>query len=362
MTAAAVALLLLLLAPAGCDDAWRYVTVPTSEKQTIRYRGIHMYDEVSVPAPEADIDKMGRWGVNFTRWWFLDEALPNDATRQQYQAFIVDRCDHLDTYMEALERNNIKVCIVLGSYPGGKRPIDNWTCNMFYDQTLAETFVQAWTYISTRYKDNPTVVMYDLMNEPGIIGDATIMLPDLFLQTAQAIRAQGDNTEIVYEPVTTTDYDGFEPFNLPGIVYSVHVYAPGALTHQGISGNPIGVAYPGDIDGAYWLKARIRDAHRAAKRFADTYGVRIFVGEFGCARWAPENSSYYWTKDCLEYFEEEGWDYIFFSLEPTPADCSYTNTGATMWSPEYDTEYLSHCPVESTDRLELLKSYWSKNK
>jgi hypothetical protein len=361
LIAALMACCLLLLTPAGCGDDWRYVTVPTSEKQTIRYRGIHMYDEVSVPASEADIDKMGSWGVNLTRWWFTNGALPNDATRAQYMAFITDRCNHLDTYMEALNRNNIKVCIVLGSYPGGRRPTDNWTCNMFYSRAAANWFVDAWKYISARYQDNPTVVMYDLMNEPGIIGDAIVALPDLFLEAAQAIRDQGDNTEIVFETSAIENYETMEPFDLPGILYSVHVYAPGTLTHQGISGNPIGAAYPGDIDGVYWLKARIRDNIRAAKRFADTYGVRIFVGEFGCARWAPENSSYNWTKDCLEYFEEEGWEYTFFSLEPTPANCSYTNTGATMWSPEYDTEYLSNCPVESTDRLELLKSYWAKN-
>jgi hypothetical protein len=361
MTAAAVALL-LLLTPAGCGDDWRYVTVPTSEKQTIRYRGIHMYDEVGIPASEADIDKMGSWGVNLTRWWFLSGALPDNATPAEYQAFIVDRCDHLDTYLEAFERNNIKVCIVMGSYPGGRK--DGWVCNMFSNQTMLNTFVTAWKYISMRYKDSETVVMYDLMNEPGIyVPDAIIMIPDLFVQTAEAIRAQGDNTEIIYEPaLPTTEYDELEPFDLPGILYSVHVYAPYALTHQGIGTVPIGVAYPDDIDGAYWHKARIRDEFRAVKRFAETYKARIFVGEFGCARWALENGSYNWTKDCLEYFEEEGWEYTFFSLEPTPADCSYVNTAATMWSPEYDTVYPSNCPVESTDRLELLKSYWARNK
>jgi hypothetical protein len=344
---------------AGCGDDWRYVTVPTTEKQTIRYRGIHMYDEENIPANEADIDKMGAWGVNLTRWWF-SFALPDNATRTQFLQGVAARCDHFDTFLPALERNNIKVCIVMGTYPGNRRS-DGWTCNMFYNLDQAETFVQAWKYISTRYKDNATVVMYDLMNEPGYNTDALVMMPDLFLRTAQAIRDQGDDTEIVYEPASVTDYDGLEPFDLPGIIYSVHVYSPGALTHQGISSNPIGIAYPGDIDGTYWHKARIRDEYRPAKRFAETHKARIFVGEFGCARWAPDNGSYNWTKDCLEYFEEEGWEYTFFSLEPTPEDCSYTNWGATMWSPEYDTVFQSHCPVYETDRLELLKSYWGKN-
>jgi hypothetical protein len=342
-----------------------------------------MYDEVGVPASEADINRMGSWGINLTRWWLMWWHMPNDITPEVYRQFIEERCNHLDTLIPAFRRNGIKVCLVMGSYPGGKLvgAIEGkWDVHrMFRETAWQDEFVRTWEYIAARYKDEETVVMYDLMNEPstGTMPNVPGLLtqPELFLKTAQAIRALGDETEIVFE--TPNDiFESLKPFDVPGIIYSVHVYYPHVLTHQGLSDDwPVGPVYPGILENQYWEggekprleneywdAARLRDHYSDVKRFADTYKARIFVGEFGCARWAPGNSAYRYLKDCLEYFEEEGWDYMFFSLEPTPEDCSYMNWGATMWSPEYDTVFQSSCPVYETDRLTLFKSYWARNK
>ena len=84
----------------------------------------------------------------------------------------------------------------------------------------------------------------------------------------------------------------------------------------------------------------------------------MYVGEFGCARWAPNHSAYNWFRDCLEIFEEEGWHYAFFKDYPKAS----TNTVANTWSLQYDETFGTTEPVaEPTDRLELLQSYWAKN-
>jgi hypothetical protein len=184
-------------------------------------------------------------------------------------------------------------------------------------------------------------------------------MPDLFLKTAQMIQALGDDTEIVYEPSEEFGLDVIKPFDVPGIVYSVHSYAPFELTHQGLSSDAlINKVYPGGIEGQYWDSRMLRRNFGDVKRFSDNNHVRIFVGEFGCVRWAPNNSAYNYIKDCIEFFEEEGWDWTYFSLQPT---CS-GNWGATAWSAEYDTIYKSQCtPAGETDRLQILRSFYEKN-
>jgi hypothetical protein len=363
LTVALALLLALILILAGCGpDSHYYQGDGVKSSFTTRYRGIHMYNDVGLYVPEADIDKIGSWNVNLTRWAFIWSAMPDGVTVEQYRQFIKDQCDTLDIKLPAFERNGVKVCIVMGTCPGG-RLSDGWRYRMFYPpymDELQDLFVEAWEYIATRYKDNPTIVMYDLMNEPGADDLASGQPEQLFLRAAQAIRAIDADTEIVYEPKDNATYDNLQPFDLPGIIYSIHVYIPHTLTHQGLqSTSPVGAVYPGNIDNIYYTKNRLRDDYRFAKRFSINNKVRFYVGEFGCVHWAPNNSAYNYFKDCLDYFEEEGWDYTYFSLEPACTD----NWGATAWSAEHDTLYRSTaCAIGNTDRLELLRSYWNKNK
>jgi aryl-phospho-beta-D-glucosidase BglC (GH1 family) len=334
------------------------------EKYTTRYRGIGMYHGVGEPnLPDTDIDKVGKWKANLVRWWLIWWHMPNDITPEAYRQFIAEQCDTLDAKIPAFERNGIKVCLVMGSYPGGRVEIGQWPPHrIFHEIPWQDEFVQTWEYIAARYKDNKTVVMYDLMNEPNSMlapdVQGLLTLPELFLKTAQAIRAIDAETEIVYEACNDI-FKGVEPFDVPGIIYSAHVYVPHLLTHQSVLDNAkLGVTYPGIIGDKYWDRDTLRNHYRDVKRFADDHHVRIFIGEFGCIRWAPNNSAYNYLKDCLEFFEEEGWDWTYFSLEPR---CSY-NWGATAWSAEHDTIYKSYCaPDEEPDRLTLLRSYFEKN-
>jgi hypothetical protein len=95
------------------------------------------------------------------------------------------------------------------------------------------------------------------------------------------------------------------------------------------------------------------------RQFAKKYDVRILIGEFSCARWAPGNGAYNYIKDCIDWFEEEGWDWIYFCL--MPGGC-YENYGANAWCIERDTDRWNSClPNYETDRLTMLRSYFEKN-
>jgi hypothetical protein len=93
------------------------------------------------------------------------------------------------------------------------------------------------------------------------------------------------------------------------------MYAPASFTSQGIA-NYIGytATYPGpnSVFGtspyAFWNKETLRAAMQTEINFSLAHpDKRIMVGEFGALRWADGADR--WMSDCIELFEEYGWDW-----------------------------------------------------
>ena len=149
------------------------------------------------------------------------------------------------------------------------------------------------------------------------------------------------------------------------LIYSVHNYQPHAYTHQGIknlSGTDLahpydisGKGWPGvysDGAGALWNKDRLRQELKPVLDFQKKNNVRIYVGEFGVARWAPNAADY--LRDNIELFEEYGWDWTNHAFRESH-----------IWSSEDDEQYSDSkhaqlSPTE-TDRARVLKSYLKLN-
>jgi hypothetical protein len=147
--------------------------------------------------------------------------------------------------------------------------------------------------------------------------------------------------------------DDIKPIDasIPNIIYSVHMYQPQSLTHQQFSSQSPAYSYPGTIDNVYYDKAKLKEILAPIKAYQDKYRVPIYIGEFGCIRWAPNNSAFNYLRDCIEIFEEYGWDYAY-------------NTFRTWdgWSVEHSTGwYDSVLPATKTDRELLFRSYFAQN-
>src|SRR5690606_10548264 len=115
---------------------------------------------------------------------------------------------------------------------------------------------------------------------------------------------------IIFEPGPLggwANLDVYEPLDVPGVVYSVHLYEPMQFTHQGVvDGLPVGPTYPGEINGKQWDQEALRRAIDPVRQFQLDYGVPIFIGEFGAARWAPGDSTERYLSDCIDIFEAYG--------------------------------------------------------
>ena len=117
---------------------------------------------------EADIKKIAELGYNSVRpalnaRVFMSETAPYD--------FIDEGFELLDNLIKWCKKYNIYVIIDMHGAPGGQtgRNIDdspNEQPELFMDPKNMDLLEKLWVEIAKRYKDEPIVAAYDLLNEP----------------------------------------------------------------------------------------------------------------------------------------------------------------------------------------------------
>lgn len=319
-------------------------------QKTPLYRGVSINGRLT----EKDYQELKKWGANLGRYHMTGRvpeiekmAIP-DA--EKYRLWLDWKIKELDRTLEACRKNNIKVMIALFNALGA-------TQTKFLSNTLTFTpeaqdmLIWAWEKMAARYKDNPTVWGYDILNEPlenNYSGQAGVLDWDrLAERAAKAIRRIDPVKPIVIEPAGYGSVV-YSLIDVPNLVYSVHFYQPHRFTHQGLSGTPVGVAYPGKIGGVEWNKETMRKALAPAIEFQKKYQVPILVGEFSAIRWAPGAEKY--LRDAIEIFEENGWDWVYHGFREYGG-----------WDVERGADRNDGARQLSTPRKELLLEYFSKN-
>ncbi len=269
---------------------------------------------------EEDLRVLASWKANLVRWQFYwyDGSFPEKRRDlANYDRWLEETMAEVDRLLPACEELGIKVVIDLHTPPGAGKA-GEWL--MFQEKAYQEKFIEAWDKLVRRYKDQPAVWGYDLLNEPfeGKVGEGLMGWRELAEHVAKRVRAIDPQRAIIVEPGPHGGWDNlpfFEPIDVPGIIYSVHVYDPLRFTHQGIfDGQPIGVSYPGEIDGKRWDKDAIRANLELVRQYQLDYNVPIYVGEFSAPRWAPGDSAANYLRDCIDVFEEYGWDWSYHAF------------------------------------------------
>ena len=301
----------------------------------------------------------GEWGANHIRWQLTWAGFPNGpadtATAQQYRAWLDQEFARLDRLLPVCEELDMLVTIDLHTPPGGRAA--DASMPLFQSQQWQDEFMSVWEHIATRYKGNKAVWGYDLLNEPteGIVDDNVMDWHQLAAATARRIRLIDADRAIIIEPAmwaAPDALDWFQPYDdISNLVYSVHMYLPHAFTHQGVS-NPSDppLNYPGTIAGKYWDKAQLRASLEPVFSFQRDHHAHIYIGEFSAIRWAPDGSAARYLSDCIDIFEEAGWDWAYHAFREWDG-----------WSVEHigtrNAPVLASTP---TDRLQLLKRWFQK--
>ncbi len=252
---------------------------------------------------EQDFADLHALGVNAVRFYLSYHFFEDDLEPLQY---LPEGFAWLDQSFAWARAHGIYLILNIHVPPGGFQ--SNGGGGMLW--TLPgnqERFVALWKELARRYKDEPALAGYDLLNEPVVAGDPAAW-ERLARRTVTAIRAVDPAHAVFVErlnavmrspgasPDWTEDRNGQMNFFFvddTNVVYEFHFYKPMAFTHQGATWIPplrdVKTVWPGpfkDWDGATKRGDREYLARELAPYFAfgEALEVPLFLGEFGVIR------------------------------------------------------------------------------
>lgn len=368
---------LLCIGLFGCLAMWAHgaeskVEIAASPEQgswgKTRLRGMNCYGSFTA----QDFQDLKDWGVNHIRYQITNPQLVEENGQWKFN----DRTKKsIDAVLELAKQVDIGVVLDLHAQ-GPFFPGDIWKAETLANWENPENrakLVSLWKWIAETYKDDKTVIAYEILNEPAPPRNERGFraLGEINAMVTKAIREiDGWHTIVVSGPEFSRPGKMMETVVTgdPNTVYTFHMYEPTELTHQGISwmNAPAGVTYPGTIPLG-WKEPRtptmvdkdfLNAKMEPVVEFQRKYKVRIWVGEFACRRIAPNNSAYPWLKDVLEGLEAHSWDWAYHCFRE---DRYRTGTFSVEHNPDATKEDMIPSKRVETDRLKLLKSYFSQN-
>ncbi len=303
---------------------------------------------------EDDFRTLKAWNANLLRYQIMRNwgSVGTDMDLAEYDRWLAGKLDHIEqVILPMASKYGLKVVIDLHTPPGGLYDGSNMT--MFFEKKYFDHFVEVWKRIASRFRGNPAVWGYDLVNEPNQTRPAPYDYWTIQRSAALAVRAVDPETPIIIESNESDRPQTFRylsPLAMDNVVYQVHMYFPLGYTHQSVSVEEPRQAYPGMILGEMWDKEKLREVLRPVREFQQRHNARIYVGEFSAIAWAPGAEKY--LADCIELFEEYGWDWSFHSFREWDG-----------WSVEHAGENRASLrPAAETPRKRVLLQAFEKNR
>ncbi|MGE5621055.1 MAG: cellulase family glycosylhydrolase [archaeon] len=306
---------------------------------------------VSTSMKQTDMQVLaGDWKANLIRWQLGGTSYPSGIQTADFDLALEKELALMDNALLWAKQYNIKIIADLHGLSKG----------CLKTAASENKLMEVWKNIASRYKDNKLIWAYDLANEPdtreGEWGaPGYLAWEDLAEKISREIRKIDSVKPIIIESAFAdpTNFSTLKPidFSIPHIIYSAHFYLPHAFTHQTLYNYTKPYVYPGEIEGRNWDKNVLAEKLAPVKAFQDKYRAAIFIGEFSAIRWAPSNSAYNYLKDCIELFEDNGWDWTYHAFREFDG-----------WSVEHSETQSDHTPTAvPNDRQRLLRTYFSKN-
>jgi hypothetical protein len=292
---------------------------------------------------------------------------------------------NLDRLIAMAAQANLFVVITFRSGPGRSEfdligrdwlPAKYINDAVWSDQAAQDAWASMWQYTANRYKDNATVIGYDLMCEPDVTivlnvfdqdeftldyGGTTYDWNTLYPRLTTAIRAVDTQTPILVGAESFSNVSWLPhlvPSGDPRTVYTVHFYSPMTYTHQAA---PRNLSYPGMMpvdDGgpqqmvdAAWLSGQLQPA----RDFAAAHGVPVAVNEFGVQRYQPGAAAY--LTDVLAALESSNVNHALWLW-------------STSWGPQaevddfdlkHGTDPANHAAVPGNALVQAVQTVWARN-
>lgn len=322
------------------DEIYR-VKYPEAVKRMPRMRGVM---SPSKAVTEDDMRTLRDWGAKLIRYQMNRGWGAKNANRDidDYYKWLDERMDHLEEILGWAKTYGLKVVVDLHTVPGGRGGTRE--CNLFFEKPYRDCFFECWRRIATRFRGRKEIYGYDFINEPVQHNPTECDYLELQRKAAEIVRAIDPDTPVIVESNEMDAPQAFwylKPLRMDNVIYQVHVYCPGSLTHQlGAKPKDGWSVWPDEKKG--WNKDYLRAQLKPVLEFQRKTGCRIYVGEFSAVAWAPGADAY--LRDCIDLFEEYGWDWSYHAFR------EYAG-----WSVEHEGEDAkSLVPAADTPRKRVL--------
>jgi endoglucanase len=182
----------------------------------------------------------------------------------------------------------------------------------------ADRFIAIWKQIAEHYQNAPSLIFFELLNEPNDKLDAP-KWNDLLAQTLKVVRVTNPTRMIVVGPVAWNGIWALPKLVLPesdrNLLVTVHFYDPMTFTHQGASWIEGSDKWLGNTwQGTDAEKQVVTQAFDQAGAWGKAHDRPIYLGEFGSYSRGDTASRARWTAFVARTAESHGFPWTYWEF------------------------------------------------
>ena len=269
---------------------------------------------------EASYKELSELGFNSVRFYLNYGLFEDDDAPYRYKA---EGWDWLDWNIETAKKYDIRLVLNMHYPQGGFQSNGNGT-ELWTVEENKKRLTALWTEIARRYKAEPTITAFDLVNEPVVAEKSTLeetfaQWQNLAQEITYSIRTADTNHMIMIERLNAyknletgisnwnNNMNGNMNFFLiddTNLTYEFHIYDPFVFTHQNASwvesSRGVFAVYPDEEKGL--TKEAVEKSIAKYLQFGKDNNVPLYLGEFGVIRdgFQENRGGERWVKDALE--------------------------------------------------------------
>ncbi len=260
---------------------------------------------------EVDFRNISRIGANTVRVPFNYRLLEDKPYSYSSEGF-----QYLDKVFAWSKKYGLRVILDLHAAAGsqncdwhsdsrGKAGL--WESSRYRERTFC-----LWEAVADRFKDEPALLGYDVLNEPVLGKERKKELKQFYQALIRRIRRIDKQHLLFIEGNTwAQDIDFLKDLIAANIHLSIHTYLPLSYT---FNFRPF-YRFPGRIEGVDWDKSRIYRYLEPYYKFSRKNRVKIFVGEFGINWRGGFWGELKWLKAILEAYEDFEFGYTYWTYK-----------------------------------------------
>jgi endoglucanase len=233
-----------------------------------------------------------------------------------YRIVEEDGFSYFDKLFAWASQYNIRVILDFHAAPGAQNCDWHSDCEgkaLFWEkEAYRRQTCRLWEIVADKYKSQPQLLGYDVLNEPVIGAKSTAIVKGFYRQAIKSIRAIDKKHILFLEgDIWAQRIDYLKDLIAENIRISIHTYQP--LDYV-FNFRPFD-RYPGSMDNANWDKDALYKYLEPYYSFSRDNKVEIYVGEFGINWRGGFFGEIEWLDQILNAFDEFGFSYTYWTYK-----------------------------------------------